>query len=151
MKHSIAILFALVLLSGCFGNNEKRYIPNGSNTLTVNTTTDSSFFNTINTKLHIYKLLNNCSTEYIGTQEIEGTTRLNIPTFPLLLTAEFYDNGWSQSWSSSADTMLKNNRSGNFHLDLSYQNNIYDIRLYKSRDGRKTELKARGLHHCQPW
>lgn len=146
-------LLGLALVSGC--SNIKTYSENYPDNMQVKTRTDSgSFFSSLDTVVHIYRLNNKCESDYLGTVEFEDpVTDIGLPVNQLLyLDFVFINSSYGSSSSMSHETLLRPKKGARYEVALTYLDALYDVELWerRSRKAARKPLTMVPYEACKP-
>ncbi|MDX1431336.1 MAG: hypothetical protein R3286_02690 [Gammaproteobacteria bacterium] len=148
-----ASLAAAVLLIGCSG--AFTYPNTHARNLRIHTHTDSgSPFSSVHAALGIYEVDANCRIEYRGSVDLDqDTVDVGIPSNrPSYLVFEFYGGSFlaGSSRSITWETLLEPATGRSYDIEVSYVDDIYDVRISESRPGSAAvdRVERRDLRTC---
>jgi len=155
IKLSLAGLCGLLVLTGCSGL--KTYPNDRPANVHLKTETDSgSMLTGIDTQVHIYRVSSKCTTDYLGTVEMdENTADVGLPVGELLyVNFVFVRSGFLSSSTSSTgiDTLIKPKRGAKYIVDLQYLDDMYDMQIWEkaSTKSGKRKLPIVPFDACKP-
>ena len=151
----MAVLVAVIaVLSGCSGL--KPYRGDYENNLRIATQTDSGFLSSVRASVDIYNIDASCAISYQGTVELEDPTVIVgiSPDAASYLVFVFSSGAFlsNSSGTISYETMLRPKAGEFYDVDVSYQNNIYNVGIReRGNTGRGDRLMpAEPLELCTP-
>lgn len=143
MRLAAALLvLPLVLAAGCAGT--RPYPGEGQANLAVRTALE----NGVRAKLHVHRVLADCSTEYRGSVDLDRPlVELALPPEAQAYVVVTYDTSsfFGGSRSTSAGTLLRPRAGQSYELSVAYRDAVYSLSL---RDGAGRELPRRDLGAC---
>jgi hypothetical protein len=155
MAGRIAVLFtAIAILCGCSGL--KTYRGDYASNLRIVTTTDSTFLSRVHAAVDIYNVDAGCAISYQGTVELDDpTVTIGIaPDETSYLVFVFSSSAFlaNSDGTISYETMLRPKAGELYDVDVSYQNNLYNVGIReRGNSGRGDGLMPPDpLESCTP-
>ena len=143
------------LLAGCSSTEE--YYPNTLNkNLTLELTTDISgeTYSKFEVVAGVNDLNDNCEIDYKGMIKLRpGKNKLGLKPEKLtyLAVEVFQKQSFHSTISSSMrGTLLKPKKSKKYHVVVKYIDNMFDFRLYETRNKKRYKHKIIPIGACQP-
>jgi len=153
LRQILIIFLFLGFINGCVSNNIK-YPNNHKKNLTIKTSIKGeSFFKDINAYLHISKLDAQCKSKYLGTVKLDKPVKkVGLPVNQkLFLEFVFGITGGGSGSRLDMDTIITPRKGHTFYADMFYEDDIYDIMLWrnKSRKYKKRKIKPAHFDSCK--
>ena len=147
-------MLILGLLTGCSGL--KTYRSDLDKNLRITTETKSgSLFSSVEAALDIHRVKPDCSTEYVGTVQLDQPDiEVGIPQGqPSYLVFVFGSSSFlgATSGTISYDVLLKPHVGHQYHAEVSYLEDIYNVEIFSvSPGGRQLlEMETMNMSDCQ--
>ncbi|HLQ25503.1 MAG TPA: hypothetical protein VK138_06415 [Acidiferrobacterales bacterium] len=145
----VCSLSLLVAVAGC--SNLKTYPNTADKNLQVQTKLSGSFLTGVEAFLHIHRLKDSCSGDYLGTVELKnGLTQVGIaPGQPTYLAFAFNTSArlGGSFGTTSYTTILTPRAGGQYTADVSYADRIYNVSIRevgpRGAPGRELERRTR--------
>lgn len=147
------LLLAVCLVAGCSGI--RPYPDTMAGNMHVRTETESgSAFSRVRAAIDIYRVGEDCGTEYAGTVDLKGPgVDVGIPTdTPSYLVFAFSTSSLLAGRSSMSTGGVFKPRAGyDYEVSVSYMEDMYDVRIRESspRGSALREVELRDLSECE--
>lgn len=152
--YAVSLALAVGLLAGC--SSMKPYPNTLEKNLQIRTaTTSGSFFSSVRAQALIYRVDAQCQTHFEGTVDLDApTVAVGIPIDRLsYLEFTFKSSAFLSNSSSSISqgTLLRPRPGYRYDLDVSYENNIYNVVVRENhpRTRAKREIFLASLNTCK--
>ncbi len=148
LKLFIPLSLCLALLSSC--STIKPYQPSGNHHLNIYNNSDEG----IKTEIDVYHVNQACQLDYQGTitaKDTTQTTRIKTNQINYLVVRFSSSTFFSGSHSMSKVLIFKPESDHTYYLDLSYIDDIYNIKLDQSKHSAKQRktVSQLTLNKCQ--